>query len=280
MRLHESVVPKHFTPRMRAQVCYRTFSAEQISRHEAMRAQLKANKPLTADGKPASTEDKLAFTEYCIMNDRDGLLSAFEAGRSTELIELMRDVENQRYSPSGRFLGMEFSTSSGLSWKKFSGDITARFREGLRIFELGPGMTRGAIAHAEQHGDHFVVTLEANAINIRGLYEHLGGLGHIARPLPNLRILFGDIRHMERPDDFAADLLLANLVFTPPDNRLKALQVMGEYKEMFDAFLSWADPNAALRLTPPIKNDALDKYVADVMKRPENSGRSLFFEET
>lgn len=277
MGLHETSVPKHFTRRMSAQVRYGTYTVEQITRHESMRANLNAGRSLMAEEKPASHEDKLALTEYCIINNPEDLRSAFESGTLPEVYDLMRDIENRAYSPSGRFLGMYDPENPKTEYWHFDDLITSRYRAGLRILELGPGPTLCAITHAKYHPDHFITTVEANAMNIRSLYQDLDRLGYVTNPLPNLRVLIGDIRHMPPPEDFTAGLLIANWVFWHQNVEGDVSRPRDEDKEMFAAFLKWSNPDAALRLCPPLSKTALGLHIADVMRRPENSGRKLFF---
>lgn len=260
-----SGMPGHFSRRQRAQVCYGTYRIGQIARFEKMKADLAAGKPII--------KDRLALTEYLIINDIGVLRKAAEDPGNRDLGGFMAAIQSNEditYSSSGRSIGMASPHNTSLFWGCHD-KVGSMLQGGHRILEIGSGMTREAIHYAKTHPQNLVVAVEANAYNIRWSYDYLAECGLLKNPLPNFRLLFGDIRRMERPVDFRADLALAHWVFFHKDRPLKA------DKEMLEASLAWLNHRSTLYIDPAFNGSKLQEMIKEVAAKPWNSGKRVIF---
>jgi len=273
LKVDAAAIPPSFTPLMRAQVCYGTFSVGEIERFEALTEAMSTKKPITENGKALYDNDVLRFTQYLLMNHTISLAVAIKNGDYPELSEHSRLVAAGGRTDWGYSLGMHLSIPDDplermpAAWS-FAEDIPEILSGGKNILELGSGISIGSMRYARAHPEHFVVDVEANVYNVEVAYEILGMLGRIDDPMPNLRIMLGDICWLRPPEDFRADLLIAKDVFwrTVP---------LEEDKEMLRAFLKWAQPNASFRLLPGMKGFEMRSHIDEELQRPENRGIKL-----
>jgi len=236
-----------FSARIRAMIHYGTFDARKVRQMEKLkRAFLKSSR---GAGPKLSKIQRLRLTEYLLISGElygtagvpEDLANATEKFRG--LIPEIYDIRyNKRLSSGLRSHGMFSPTCYGLWQKNVQDAINPLHKRSL--LEVGPGYSFGSILFAENNPESFVVAVEANALNLLGAYGLLNERKLIEKPLPNLRLLLGDISKLRPPADFRADLVVVQFF------NVAGPTLTQEDRQVCEGILRWMDRDAKIVVYP------------------------------